>query len=108
MRYQTEYTKQNLIRMWDALLVGARKVYASFYVAILTELLGQFIGQVVLGMLCDVVGCSAALCASTSIILLGAILCVAARSISGSPLGVLWFLTIARGIIGVVRTSFPV
>ncbi|KAI0731628.1 major facilitator superfamily domain-containing protein [Fomitopsis betulina] len=83
MQYQTEYTRQNLIRMWDALLVG------------------QFIGQVVMGALCDAAGCSAALCASTIILLLGGILCVTARSISESPSRIMWFLTIARGIIGV-------
>lgn len=56
-----------------------------------------------MGALCDAAGCSAALCASTIILLLGGILCVTARSISESPSRIMWFLTIARGIIGVVR-----
>ena len=46
-----------------------------------------------------------ALVGTTLLIALGATLATAAHGANGSALGLFWFLTIARGITGVVRYS---
>lgn len=47
-------------------------------------------------------GRKVALVGTTLLIVLGATLGTAAHGANGSPLGLFWFLTIARGITGVV------
>lgn len=39
---------------------------------------------------------------TTALIVVGAILCTAAHGAHGSPQGLFWFMTIARGVTGVV------
>ncbi|KAH9839077.1 uncharacterized protein C8Q71DRAFT_494313 [Rhodofomes roseus] len=83
MIYENDSGRVDLIRNWDALLVG------------------QIIGQIIFGVLCDHVGRKASLYASAAVLLAGAVLCTAASGVHGIS-GLLWFMTIARGIIGVV------
>ncbi|KAH9932471.1 major facilitator superfamily domain-containing protein [Fomitopsis serialis] len=62
---------------------------------------GQFLGQIAFGLSCDRFGQKASLSASAAMILVGAVLCTAARGLHGGLSGLLWFVTVARGIIGV-------
>lgn len=63
---------------------------------------GAVLGQVSVGLLCDRIGRKAALVATTLLIVVGAILGTAAHGANGSVQGLFWFLTVARGITGVV------
>ncbi|KAL6310057.1 major facilitator superfamily domain-containing protein [Sparassis latifolia] len=81
--YPKEYTSTVSTRVSNALLVG------------------EILGQVFVGLLCDRVGRKAGLVVTTVMIVIGAILSTAAHGAHGSPEGLFWFLTIARGITGV-------
>ncbi|EGN96629.1 hypothetical protein SERLA73DRAFT_184737 [Serpula lacrymans var. lacrymans S7.3] len=88
--YPKEYTSTVSTRVSNALLVGA------------------VIGQVIVGLICDRLGRKVALVATTLLIVVGAILGTAAHGAHGSPNGLFWFLTIARGITGVgVGGEYP-
>lgn len=63
---------------------------------------GEIIGQIFVGILCDRIGRKAGLVVTTSLIVIGATLCTAAHGARGNPYGLFWFMTIARGITGVV------
>ena len=107
--HNSEYNTGVLMRMWDAFLVGTfMHVVAWLYrYHIECSRPGQLVGQLACGILCDIVGQHIALCASTSVILLGSVLFTAARGVSGNTPGFIWLSVIARGIIGVVRDSCP-
>ena len=64
--------------------------------------LGAVLGQVIVGLVCDRLGRKFALVGTTLMIILGAILGTAAHGAHGSPQGLFWFLTFARGITGIV------
>ncbi|OSX63573.1 hypothetical protein POSPLADRAFT_1045889 [Postia placenta MAD-698-R-SB12] len=81
--YPTEYTAAISTRVSNALLVG------------------EIIGQIFVGILCDRIGRKAGLVVTTSLIVIGATLCTAAHGARGNPYGLFWFMTIARGITGV-------
>ncbi|KAH9947902.1 major facilitator superfamily domain-containing protein [Amylocystis lapponica] len=81
--YPTEYTSSVSTRVSNALLVG------------------EVLGQVFVGILCDRVGRKAGLVVTTIFIIIGGILATAAHGAHGSPAGLFWFLTFARGITGV-------
>lgn len=66
---------------------------------------GAVLGQVSVGLLCDRIGRKAALVATTLLIVVGAILGTAAHGVNGSVQGLFWFLTVARGITGVVSMT---
>ncbi|KAH9932482.1 uncharacterized protein B0H18DRAFT_26650 [Fomitopsis serialis] len=66
MLYEQSYGRWELIRMWDALLVG------------------QFIGQIVSGISCDTFGEEVSLCASLVVLFVGAVLCAVARGVQAS------------------------
>ncbi|KAF8898632.1 MFS general substrate transporter [Infundibulicybe gibba] len=88
--YPKEYTASVSTRVSNSLLVGA------------------IIGQVFVGLLCDRVGRKAALVSTTALIVVGAILGTAAHGAGGSPAGLFWFLTFARGITGIgVGGEYP-
>jgi MFS family permease len=55
------------------------------------------------GLVCDRMGRKVALVFTTLLIVLGATLGTAAHGHHGSAKGLLWFLTFARGITGIVR-----
>ncbi|KZT68333.1 MFS general substrate transporter [Daedalea quercina L-15889] len=81
--YPTEYTSDVSTRVSNALLVG------------------EVIGQIIVGILCDRVGRKAGLVMTTLLIIIGAVLCTVARGAHGSVQGLFWFMTVARGIVGV-------
>ncbi|KAI9572870.1 major facilitator superfamily domain-containing protein [Boletus coccyginus] len=88
--YPKYYTSDVSTRVSNALLVGA------------------IIGQVIVGLVCDRMGRKVALVGTTLLIVLGATLGTAAHGANGSPAGLFWFLTIARGITGVgVGGEYP-
>ena len=64
--------------------------------------LGEVIGQVFVGLICDRIGRKFALVGTTLTIVIGAILGTAAHGAHGSPQGLFWFLTFARGITRIV------
>jgi len=64
-------------------------------------LVGEVIGQVIVGLICDRIGRKAALVITTLFIIIGGILATAAHGAHGSPQGLFWFMTFARGITGV-------
>lgn len=66
---------------------------------------GDIIGQLIVGWICDRFGRKSALVGTTVMIVIGAVLGTAAHGLHGSPQGLFWFLTFARGITGVVSTS---
>lgn len=59
-----------------------------------------------MGLICDRVGRKVALVSTTLLIVIGATLGTAAHGVHGSAQGLFWFLTIARGITGVVCNFF--
>ncbi|KZT64586.1 MFS general substrate transporter [Daedalea quercina L-15889] len=79
--YSGQY--EALLQMWNAFFIG------------------QIVGQISFGTLCDSVGPIVSLCASTLVILLGGILCTAACGIRRNTSGMLWLIKVARGIVGV-------
>ncbi|THG99889.1 hypothetical protein EW026_g2534 [Hermanssonia centrifuga] len=88
--YPVEYTSAVSTRVSNSLLVGA------------------IIGQVLVGLVCDRVGRKVALVGTTLFIVIGAILGTAAHGAHGSPQGLFWFLTFARGITGIgVGGEYP-
>ncbi|KAG6810806.1 hypothetical protein H0H92_010284 [Tricholoma furcatifolium] len=66
------------------------------------------LGQVSVGFICDRIGRKAGLVFTTLLIVLGATLATAAHGKGGSPDGLFWFLTFARGITGIgVGGEYP-
>lgn len=69
-------------------------------------LVGEILGQIGVGLICDLVGRKAAMVGTTLLIVVGGILCAAASA--PTPTGLFWFLTVSRGIIGVgVGGEYP-
>ncbi|EED84959.1 predicted protein [Postia placenta Mad-698-R] len=94
------------------------KIYSShFYayinlltvvkVAIVIYLEEEIIEQRFVGLVCDRIGRKAGLVFTISLIINGATLCTAAHGADGSPDGLSWFMTIARGVVGVPNRSYP-
>ncbi|KAH9932182.1 MFS general substrate transporter [Fomitopsis serialis] len=81
--YPTEYTPDVSTRVSNAMLVG------------------EIIGQVFVGVLCDRLGRKSGFVTTTLLIIIGAILCTAAHGAHGSVQGLFWFMTVARGVTGV-------
>lgn len=78
--YPKEYTSAVSTRVSNALLVG------------------EIIGQVVVGLTCDYLGRKTAIIATTLMIVLGGIMATASHGITID--GMFWMLTISRGIVG--------
>ena len=78
---------------------------ARFHVLNRALVLGAILGQVVVGLICDRFGRKVALVGTTLMIVIGATLGTAAHGAHGSPDGLFWFLTFARGITGIVSIS---
>ncbi|ORY28642.1 putative glycerophosphoinositol permease [Naematelia encephala] len=86
--YKKEYTSSVKTRVSNALLVG--------------EVLGQFI----VGLICDRIGRKTAMVGTTLLIVIGGILSTAANG--KTPQGMFWMLTVARGTAGVgVGGEYP-
>ncbi|KDO23947.1 hypothetical protein SPRG_22256 [Saprolegnia parasitica CBS 223.65] len=63
-----------------------------------SALIGAVLGQLVFGVLGDIYGRKNCMVATCALLIIGGILCAAAYG--GSDLGTLWFLVVARGILG--------
>jgi MFS family permease len=66
---------------------------------------GAIAGQVFVGLLCDRFGRKVALLSTTAFIVVGATLGAAAQDAHGNARRLFWFLTVARGIAGVVSVD---
>ncbi|OQR86603.1 inorganic phosphate transporter [Achlya hypogyna] len=63
-----------------------------------SALIGAVLGQLVFGVLGDIYGRKNCMVATCALLIIGGILCAAAYG--GSDLGTLWFLVVARGVLG--------
>ena len=101
--YPLYYTSDVQTRVSNALLVGQYIIFFTFHVYwMISWILGEVLGQVAVGLICDRIGRKIALVATTTMIIVGAIIGTAANGVNGDPNGLFWCLTVARGIIGVV------
>ena len=84
------YTSEISTRISNALLVGA------------------IIGQITVGIICDRLGRKAGVTVTTTLLVVGAIFATAASPINGNVSNLFWWLTVARGAIGVgVGGEYP-
>lgn len=103
--------QNNLMTMANVIF---KRLYPKAYTAVVSTrvsnslLVGAIIGQILVGLICDRVGRKVALVSTTALIVLGAALATAAHGAGGSPTGLFWFLTFARGITGIgVGGEYP-
>ena len=78
--YKKEYTSAVSTQVSNALLVG------------------EILGQIIIGLTCDYMGRKVAIVTTTAMIVVGGILATAAHGVT--ILGMFWMITIARGIVG--------
>jgi MFS family permease len=78
--YPAEYTSEVSTRVSNALLVG------------------EILGQIVVGLTCDYLGRKTAIILTTLLIVLGGILATASNGVTIN--GMFWMLTVSRGIVG--------
>ncbi|PNY25652.1 metabolite transport protein GIT1 [Tolypocladium capitatum] len=78
--YPAEYTSTVSTRVSNALLVG------------------EIIGQVVIGLTCDYMGRKTAIITTTLLIVLGGIMATASHGVTID--GMFWMLTVSRGVVG--------
>lgn len=78
--YKKQYTSAVSTRVSNALLVG------------------EIIGQIVIGLTCDYMGRKVAIVTTTAMIVIGGILATASHGITIN--GMFWMMTISRGIVG--------
>ncbi|CCL98978.1 uncharacterized protein FIBRA_00986 [Fibroporia radiculosa] len=84
-----------------------KRLYPAVYTSAVSTrvsnalLVGEILGQLLVGVLCDRVGRKAGFVITTSLIVLGATLATVAYGAHGSVAGLFWALSIARGITGV-------
>ncbi|SNX84509.1 related to GIT1 - Glycerophosphoinositol transporter also able to mediate low-affinity phosphate transport [Melanopsichium pennsylvanicum] len=72
------------------------------------SLVGAIIGQIVVGIICDRVGRKAGVSITTALLVLGAIFATAAYPVNGKPENMFWWLTVARGCVGLgVGGEYP-
>ncbi|KJR82000.1 uncharacterized protein SPSK_03293 [Sporothrix schenckii 1099-18] len=93
--------QNNLMTMCNVLF---KKEYAAVYTsAVSTQvsnalLVGEILGQVVVGLTCDYMGRKTAIVVTTLMIVLGGIMATTAHGVT--TLGMFWMLTVARGVVG--------
>ena len=93
--------QNNLMTMTNVVL---KAEYPKQYTAAVSTqvsnalLVGEIIGQVVIGLTCDYLGRKVAIITTTLMIVIGGILATAAHGVTIN--GMFWMLTIARGIVG--------
>lgn len=61
-------------------------------------LVGEVLGQVIIGLTCDYLGRKTAIVVTTLLVVLGGIMATASNGVN--PLGMFWMLTVARGVVG--------
>ncbi|KAI9872761.1 MAG: Plasma membrane permease, mediates uptake of glycerophosphoinositol and glycerophosphocholine [Pleopsidium flavum] len=93
--------QNNLMTMTNVLL---KKEYPKQYTAAVSTrvsnalLVGEIIGQLVIGLTCDYLGRKFAIVTTTAMIVVGGILATASSGITIN--GMFWMMTVARGIVG--------
>ncbi|PYH39202.1 metabolite transport protein [Aspergillus neoniger CBS 115656] len=93
--------QNNLMTMTNVLL---KAEYPKQYVSAVSTrvsnalLVGEVIGQIVIGLTCDYIGRKAAMVFTTQMIVIGGILAAASHGVTIN--GMFWMLTVSRGIIG--------
>ncbi|CAK7214505.1 Plasma membrane permease, mediates uptake of glycerophosphoinositol and glycerophosphocholine [Sporothrix bragantina] len=93
--------QNNLMTMTNVVF---KKEYASVYTsAVSTQvsnalLVGEILGQIVVGLTCDYMGRKTAIVVTTLMIVLGGIMATASHGLT--TLGMFWMLTVSRGIVG--------
>ncbi|BCS03631.1 plasma membrane permease, mediates uptake of glycerophosphoinositol and glycerophosphocholine [Aspergillus luchuensis] len=93
--------QNNLMTMTNVLLQAE---YPKQYVSAVSTrvsnalLVGEVIGQIVIGLTCDYIGRKAAMVFTTLMIVIGGILATASHGVTIN--GMFWMLTVSRGIIG--------
>ncbi|MCJ1405429.1 Plasma membrane permease, mediates uptake of glycerophosphoinositol and glycerophosphocholine [Xylographa trunciseda] len=93
--------QNNLMTMTNVLF---KKEYAAQYTsAVSTQvsnalLVGEILGQIVIGLTCDYLGRKVAIVTTTALIVIGGILATASNGVT--ILGMFWMLTVCRGIVG--------
>ena len=72
------------------------------------SLVGAIIGQITVGFVCDRIGRKAGVTLTTALLVIGAIFATAAYPVNGKPENMFWWLTVARGMVGVgVGGEYP-
>jgi MFS family permease len=91
-----------------------KKLYPDIYTSTVSTrvsnalLVGDIIGMLAVGLICDRIDRKTALVGTTLVVILGTVLATAAHGTHGSLPGLFWFLTFARGITGVgVGGEYP-
>ncbi|OAA59445.1 Major facilitator superfamily transporter [Cordyceps fumosorosea ARSEF 2679] len=93
--------QNNLMTMTNVLF---KKEYARQYTSSVSTrvsnalLVGEILGQIVVGLTCDYLGRKTAIIATTFMIVLGGIMATASHGVTID--GMFWMLTISRGIVG--------
>ncbi|EFW99427.1 putative glycerophosphoinositol permease [Grosmannia clavigera kw1407] len=93
--------QNNLMTMTNVLF---RKEYPKVYVSSVSTqvsnalLVGEILGQIIVGLTCDYMGRKTAIIVTTLMIVFGGILATASHGVT--TLGMFWMLTISRGIVG--------
>ncbi|RYC56466.1 hypothetical protein CHU98_g9745 [Xylaria longipes] len=92
--------QNNLMTATNVVLTHVYKEYTSYYSTQVSNalLVGEIIGQITIGLVCDYLGRKWAILITTALIVIGGILGTAASA--STPIGLFWFLTVARGITG--------
>ncbi|KAI0188373.1 putative metabolite transport protein [Xylaria flabelliformis] len=92
--------QNNLMNATNVVLTHLYKEYTSYYSTQVSNalLVGEILGQITIGLVCDYLGRKWAILITTALIVVGGILGTAASA--GTPIGLFWFLTVARGITG--------
>ena len=93
--------QNNLMTMTNVVL---KKEYAKQYTSAVSTrvsnalLVGEIIGQLVIGLTCDYLGRKVAIVTTTAMIVIGGILATASHGVTIN--GMFWMMTISRGIVG--------
>ncbi|KAJ5989277.1 Glycerophosphoinositol permease 1 [Penicillium waksmanii] len=93
--------QNNLMTMANVLL---KKEYPKEYTSTVSTrvsnalLVGEIIGQIVIGITCDYLGRKTAIVFTTAMIVVGGILATASHGVTIN--GMFWMMTVARGVVG--------
>ncbi|KAI0411823.1 major facilitator superfamily domain-containing protein [Xylaria grammica] len=92
--------QNNLMTATNVVLTHLYTEYTSYYSTQVSNalLVGEILGQITIGLVCDYLGRKWAILITTALIVVGGILGTAASA--STPIGLFWFLTVARGVTG--------
>ncbi|KAI0801572.1 major facilitator superfamily domain-containing protein [Xylaria sp. FL0064] len=92
--------QNNLMTATNVVLTRLYPEYTSYYSTQISNalLVGEILGQITIGLVCDYLGRKWAILITTALIVVGGILGTAASA--STPVGLFWFLTVARGVTG--------